>query len=953
MGLSKTILVLEDNLTELHAIARILEHAGHRVLRATSGEEALQILEADKPDLALLDHQLPGITGLEVLHRIKTNPRTSDVFGVIHSATRVSADEQAQGLKAGADGYLAKPMPVVEFLARIETFLRQKSLVDSVRRNEARFRHLITANSDAILVVDREGMIRFCNPAAERLFGRKAAELQQTPFGYTTTDGCCEVEVVSRDGGLRVAELRAVEIDWEDRPARLVTLHDVSDRKRAEEAIRASERRFRQIVETAQEGVWSLDEQFRTTFVNRRLAEMFGYSPAEMLGMPVRSFVHPEEWADHAMRAENRRLGQTECFERRFRRKDGTVLTALVSTTPILDAERRFLGSFAMVTDITERKRAEEALRDSLQTSEGIIRFMPAGILIYQYVAPDRLILIAHNAEAERLMGLPLGQWLQRDYDELWPNARSQGITARLLQVVHTGEALFTEDLHYRDHRVVGTFRIHAFRLPGDRLAVSFENVTQRIQAEQKLRDSERLYHSLVEHLPQSIFRKNTNGQITFANQLFCTLCGRPLESLLGKCDEDLFPPEVAEKYRRDDQFVLETGRTLETVESYPTSDGQTITVQMVKTPLHDALGNIAGLQGIFWDISEQKRAEEAMRSSEERFRTLVENAPDAIFVQVQGRFTYLNAAALELFGATDPAQLLGRPVLDRLHPDFRKVNQERMRLLDEERLPLPRVEERYLRLDQTPIEVEASAVPLTFASEPGALVFVRDITERKQSEEQLRQALEEKEVLLREVHHRVKNNLQAIIHLIGAKEEQVAEEPTRSFLRELQAQSRTMSLVYEQLYQSETLARVEMEPYLQELAGNVLLTFGGLRQVGVRVHAHGVVMDVETAMPTGLVVNELLSNALKHAFPLSHAVKPELEVHLGLQADEFLLRVADNGTGLPPGLNWRNANSLGLRLVNLWVTHQLGGSIDVHGPPGTEFEIRFPGREQRRRLHG
>jgi sigma-B regulation protein RsbU (phosphoserine phosphatase) len=140
------------------------------------------------------------------------------------------------------------------------------------------------------------------------------------------------------------------------------------------------------------------------------------------------------------------------------------------------------------------------------------------------------------------------------------------------------------------------------------------EDITQRRQAEENVRTSEALYHSLVESLHQNILRKDLLGRFTFANQQFCKILGRPLEDIVGKTDFDLFPRELAEKYQRDDRRVIQTGKPYETVEEHQPPAGEKIYVQVVKTPLYGADGSIIGLQGIFWDITQQRLADEKIR---------------------------------------------------------------------------------------------------------------------------------------------------------------------------------------------------------------------------------------------------------------------------------------------------------------------------------------------------
>jgi two-component sensor histidine kinase len=218
---------------------------------------------------------------------------------------------------------------------------------------------------------------------------------------------------------------------------------------------------------------------------------------------------------------------------------------------------------------------------------------------------------------------------------------------------------------------------------------------------------------------------------------------------------------------------------------------------------------------------------------------------------------------------------------------------------------------------------------------------MVEDITERKHTEARIRAALEEKETLLREVHHRVKNNLQVIISLIKMRARLTQDVGILQFLSELESQAHTMALVYEQLYQSENLAQVNMAQYLRQLTANVLDTYG--RRDAIQFHLDApLALDVAQATPCGLIVNELFSNILKYAFPPGFLEIPTVNISLYQDNETYHLTVSDNGVGLPPGYDWRAGQSMGLRLVNLWVTHQLGGTLAVSGKTGTTFAIAF-----------
>lgn len=217
-------------------------------------------------------------------------------------------------------------------------------------------------------------------------------------------------------------------------------------------------------------------------------------------------------------------------------------------------------------------------------------------------------------------------------------------------------------------------------------------------------------------------------------------------------------------------------------------------------------------------------------------------------------------------------------------------------------------------------------------------LAVQTDIAERKRLEEAILASLEEKEMLLKEVHHRVKNNLQVVSSLFYLQRERVQDEQTRAVLDESRARVQSIALIHEQLYQSTNLAAIDFDAYLRRLCANILSTYDAGR-VDIEIQAEGVVLDIERAVPCGLLVSELVSNALKHAFgggPGKVRVRGRVDGE-----KQFVFEVEDDGVGIPEGLDWRRASSLGLRLVQS-LARQLRGAIELDRSRGTRFVLRF-----------
>ncbi len=269
-------------------------------------------------------------------------------------------------------------------------------------------------------------------------------------------------------------------------------------------------------------------------------------------------------------------------------------------------------------------------------------------------------------------------------------------------------------------------------------------DITARKQAEEELRNSRALYFSLVENMPQSVFRKDRAGHFQFVNDRFCRGLRRSPEDIIGRTDADFFPPELAQAYRKDDLRIMETGQALDQEEKHVDADGRELFVHVIKTPLRDAAGKVIGVQGVFSDITERKRAEEALRYEQTLTTTLMDNLPDAVyFKDAASRFLRVNRAMSRKFGLSDPAQLVGKSDMDLFAGEH-----SRQALADEQEIlrtgrPLLNVEEKEIWLDGTVCWVLTTKLPLRDASGRiiGTCGLSRDITERKRAEEALQES--------------------------------------------------------------------------------------------------------------------------------------------------------------------------------------------------------------------
>ena len=264
-----------------------------------------------------------------------------------------------------------------------------------------------------------------------------------------------------------------------------------------------------------------------------------------------------------------------------------------------------------------ERHHMDRALLEAEEKYHGVFDHLVEGI--FQTTAAGRYLMA--NAALARIYGYASPEELMQGLTDIGLRLYvEEGRREEFIRLMQEHDTLtgFESPIYRKDGSVIWiSENCRAVRTAQGRLLYyegTVEDITQRRQAEENLRNSEALYHSLVETLHQNILRKDLQGRFTFANQQFCKILGRPLEDIVGKTDFDFFPRELAEKYQRDDQRVMQTGNPHETVEEHQPPGSDKLYVQVVKTPLRDADGSIIGLQGIFWDITQQRLADEKVR---------------------------------------------------------------------------------------------------------------------------------------------------------------------------------------------------------------------------------------------------------------------------------------------------------------------------------------------------
>ncbi|MHB0955315.1 MAG: PAS domain S-box protein [Pirellulaceae bacterium] len=458
------------------------------------------------------------------------------------------------------------------------------------------------------------------------------------------------------------------------------------------------------------------------------------------------------------------------------------------------------------------------------------------------------------------------------------------------------------------------------------------------------LQGADHTYRTIIEQMHEGAITLAEEGRITYSNRRFAEMVKRPLEQVIGSYIRQYVVESdqegLYELIRKSHNGNARGEATLRAGDRAEMPVGVSLS-RMV-------LDGFASICAVFTDLTERKRAE-SLLASEQQFRSLAESIPHMVWsAQPEGVSDYCNSRFLDFVGQT-PEQMQEWMWASVVHPDDRQRTIEawlQAFTADSEF----RIEHRIRQGTDGEFRWHVShAMP--YRDDQGRVIrwfgTSTDIHDRKcaeealrENEEHIRASLEEKEVLLKEIHHRVKNNMQVVSSLLALQAARLSDPTTRTILDDVTHRVRSMALVHEKLYCSTDLAHVEFAEYVRSLLTYLWRAHETAANVRLDLDLERVPLSINTAVPCGLILNELVSNTLKHAFN-GHGDGTVTVSLRGGPGGEVCLRVRDNGTGLPVGFDWRNTDSLGLRLVHM-LAEQLHATVEVRGEAGTEFAIRF-----------
>lgn len=705
------------------------------------------------------------------------------------------------------------------------------------------------------------------------------------------------------------------------------------------EGFRRSQANLFALIENARDSIWSVDRDYRLLTINTHFKKEFSaaFGIDLKVGMKITDCVPPKLrkiWIDRYDRALK---DENFTVEDEFKIK-GKTINAEISFNPI-HHDGKITGVSVFAHEVTERRRTEEALRESEERFKILFEFAPDAY----YLSDLKGKFIDGNKMAEKLTGYRKEELVGKNFlklNLLLPDQIPKA--AKLLMKnalgLATGPDEFTLNRNDGTKVTVG-ISTYPVKIKDQTLVLGIaRDISERKRAEEAIRESEEKFRMLAEESPNMIFI-NKKGMVVYAN--------RKCEEVMGYRREEFYSPEF-------DFLTLIAPESIEIIKSsfqkhmqeedlapyeysLVTKEGKRIEAIITSKLISYGGGN--AILGIVTDITERKHAEEALRKSEEKYRHLVENTNDVLYATDEnGIMTYISPISKSISGFS-PSEIVGRHFTEFIYKeDLARIQEQYKRIIsgeieaNEYRVVTKFGDLRWIRTSSRPIFLSGRFL--------GLQGVMTDVTDRKRAEEKLKASLREKEAMMREIHHRVKNNLQIISSLLRLQSRSIKSHKLQETFRIAQNRINSMALIHEVLYRSDNLDKINFSEYVKRITNHLFSIFSQeAKQVRLDLDVGEFYLDIDRAIPCGLIVNELVSNSLKHAF--SDGESGTVHVKLENKLDRYTMTVKDTGIGFPADLDIHRIETLGLQLVNDLV-HQIEGSVELQIEGGTTFRITF-----------
>ncbi len=856
----------------------------------------------------------------------------------------------------------------------IRSDIEREKVKNELGRSEYKYRTLFDNAGDGILIMDEDKFID-CNVKAMEIYGvtKKEEIIGKTPYGffspkYQSIDELSKKKALEHiknalngkqqffewkhkrlDGKVKYTEVNLTRLKMGDNHNLMAIVRDITERVKAAKTIKESEIYYKTIFENTGTATIIIEEDKTISLVNSEFEKLYGYSKEDIEGkIKWTDFVADKDDLERMKKYHEIRSNNTTSvprnYEFKFLNRKREVRDIFITVALIPGTNKRLVS----LLDITDKKQSTKALRESKAKLK--IAMDMAKLVSWEYdVKTDMFTfddqfyaLYGTSVEKEGKTKMSSEEYSTR----FIPPEESYMVSEEINKVLKTDDPNYFQTIEHSIIRADGEKRHILVRLgvviddKGQTVKTygANQDITERKKAEEELKEKA----IMLANVNDAVIGTDTNYLINYWNRAAEEIYGYNADEIIGQYAGILEPKFIGMNSEEALKQLESTGE-LNVQLFHTTKDGRKIIIDSRNQLLFDENGKLYGNIGINRDITERKKAEEALKESEEKYRDLAELLPQPVFESdLNGDVTYVNQIGLETFGYTQEDLDNVLNMFQFLAPeDQNRAIEDNLRMLNGEGLSVG--EYTGLRKDGTTFPMITYVNPIIQKNKViGTRGVLIDISELKKAEEKIKGSLKEKELLLREVHHRVKNNLQIMSSLLNLQSGVIKDERALEAFRDSQTRVRSMALIHGELYQSKNLVNIDFGDYIHNLVLGILSTYSPYSDIKHDINVENIFFGLDTAIPCGLIINELVMNSIKHAFPTNNSQKEkEIKIRLNKENNHFKLIIGDNGIGISDELDITKSDTLGLQLVNSLVD-QLDGEIKLNRKNGTEFTILF-----------
>lgn len=862
-------------------------------------------------------------------------------------------------------------------LALIKDVTKIRKAEKALQESEERFRRLAETTNESIAVHEK-GKILEVNEAFLKLFGYSEKEVIGMSVENLAAPESKELVIANilnqvekpyeatglkKDGSKFIGEIIGKTISYKGKKARVTVMRDITAQRNGEKIIRQSRERLDNFMNSASDVFGLYDENLNLLEVNEAGLKLINQPDKnKVIGKNIKE-IFPNIY--HTGRIEKYleviRTGKSvriEDFKADYSAKEVYLVVV---------AFKVGTGLGVIARDVTERRKTEERLIESEKNYRQLVEQSPDGILIiklnrvlYANKTALQIFGVKSHLELANIFDVILPEYHQLSKDR-WEKAmagknvpfieikikRSDGaiveVESKPSMVTYLGKPAMQVALHdLTQLKLLTQERIRA-EIAEETAKQLQKEIDIRLKIEKQLIESQKYTRKLIDSSLDMICSSDTNCNLVEFNEAAQKTFGYSREEVIGKHVSILYSEN--DSHNAINRSLLEGDGKFSGEIINKRKNGELFISFLSSSVLKDDDGKPFGFMGVSRDITEFKKAENALRESHQFVDSVIENIPNMIFVKDAKdlRFVRFNKAGEELLGL-QREELLGKNDYDffpKEQADFftqkdkLTLSEKKLEDISEEPINTKYKGKRILHTKKIPI--------LDEKGNPKYLLGIsEDITEMKEAGELIIRSLQEKEILLKEIHHRVKNNLQVISSILNLQSAYTKDKNALAILKESQNRIKTMALIHESLYQANDFSKIDFSEYILNLSDNLAYSYK-TTDVPVAMETEiekGIILNIDKAIPSGLIINELISNAYKHAFKKPGTKNNLVQLKLN-RNKKIIIEISDNGVGMSDNIDYRNTESLGLQLVSTLV-EQLNGEIIVERNNGTKFLVSF-----------